>query len=132
MSFNRTHAKDFVRLDQDILSPLAGKKQLYTYETMDFWEQIKTPAYGILCICILLCALLIHNFLTLEYFRMSLKCSALYLAQFRQKSPGILAYGDGTNNPTVVGDVYIHPSAKVHPTAKVNNHSHIIALFFFF
>lgn len=34
---------DFVRLDQDILSPLAGKKQLYTYETMDFWEQIKTP-----------------------------------------------------------------------------------------
>ncbi|KAI7742435.1 hypothetical protein M8C21_003365 [Ambrosia artemisiifolia] len=40
----KTHAKDFVRLDQDILSPLAGKKQLYTYETMDFWEQIKTPA----------------------------------------------------------------------------------------
>lgn len=34
---------DFVRLDQDILSPLAGKKKLYTYETMDFWEQIKTP-----------------------------------------------------------------------------------------
>nr|DAD42714.1 TPA_asm: hypothetical protein HUJ06_000944 [Nelumbo nucifera] len=34
---------DFVRLDQDILSPLAGKNQLYVYETMDFWEQIKTP-----------------------------------------------------------------------------------------
>lgn len=33
----------FVRLDQDILSPLAGKKQLYTYETTEFWEQIKTP-----------------------------------------------------------------------------------------
>lgn len=46
MFFNRTPAKDFVRLDQDILSPLAGKKKLYTYETMDFWEQIKTPAYG--------------------------------------------------------------------------------------
>ncbi|KAK1432826.1 hypothetical protein QVD17_09727 [Tagetes erecta] len=90
----KTHAKDFVRLDQDILSPLAGKKQLYTYETMDFWEQIKTPA-------------------------MSLKCSALYLAQFRRKSPGLLAYGDGTTSPTVVGDVYVHPSAKVHPTAKI-------------
>ncbi|KAF2596655.1 hypothetical protein F2Q68_00009015 [Brassica cretica] len=37
---------DFVRLDQDILSPLAGKKQLYTYETMDFWEQIKSPGYA--------------------------------------------------------------------------------------
>ncbi|KAI3740404.1 hypothetical protein L2E82_30833 [Cichorium intybus] len=44
VSFNMTPAKDFVRLDQDILSPLAVKKQLYTYETMDFWEQIKTPS----------------------------------------------------------------------------------------
>jgi mannose-1-phosphate guanylyltransferase len=34
---------DFVRLDQDILTPLAGKKTLYTFETNDFWEQIKTP-----------------------------------------------------------------------------------------
>ena len=34
---------NYVRLDQDILSPLAGKKQLYIYETNDFWEQIKTP-----------------------------------------------------------------------------------------
>lgn len=39
----RSVPADFVRLDQDILSPLAGKKQLYTYETKDFWEQIKTP-----------------------------------------------------------------------------------------
>jgi len=35
---------DFVRLEQDILSPLAGK-ELYTYQTLDFWEQIKTPGY---------------------------------------------------------------------------------------
>lgn len=41
---------DFVRLDQDILTPLAGKKQLYTYETMDFWEQIKSPGY-VLAFC---------------------------------------------------------------------------------
>lgn len=41
--FSRALPMDFVRLDQDILSPLAGKKKLYTYETMDFWEQIKTP-----------------------------------------------------------------------------------------
>ncbi|URE48084.1 Nucleotidyl transferase, partial [Musa troglodytarum] len=49
---------EFVRLDQDILTPLAGKKKLYTYETVDFWEQIKTPG-------------------------MSLRCSGLYLSQFR-------------------------------------------------
>ncbi|RWW65262.1 hypothetical protein BHE74_00027436, partial [Ensete ventricosum] len=40
---SRTLPADYVRLDQDILSPLAGKKKLYTYETLDFWEQIKTP-----------------------------------------------------------------------------------------
>nr|GMD56497.1 mannose-1-phosphate guanyltransferase alpha-like [Ipomoea batatas] len=90
----RSLPRDFVRLDQDILSPLAGKKQLYTYETVDFWEQIKTPG-------------------------MSLKCSALYLNQFRFTSPDLLALGDGTKNATIVGDVYIHPSAKVHPTAKL-------------
>lgn len=90
----RSLPADFVRLDQDILSPLAGKKQLYTYETMDFWEQIKTPG-------------------------MSIKCSALYLGQFRCTSPHRLANGDGKKSATVVGDVYIHPSAKVHPTAKI-------------
>jgi mannose-1-phosphate guanylyltransferase len=41
--FCRSLPANYVRLDQDILSPLAGKKQLYIYETMDFWEQIKTP-----------------------------------------------------------------------------------------
>jgi mannose-1-phosphate guanylyltransferase len=84
----------FVRLDQDILSPLAGKKKLYTYETRDFWEQIKTPG-------------------------MLLRCSALYLAQFQVTSPHLLANGDGTKNATIIGDVFIHPSAKVHPTAKI-------------
>ncbi|KAF9671530.1 hypothetical protein SADUNF_Sadunf12G0057100 [Salix dunnii] len=90
----RSLLTDYVRLDQDILSPLAGKKQLYTYETMDFWEQIKTPG-------------------------ISLKCSGLYLAQFQFTSPHLLAGGDGSNSAFIEGDVYIHPSAKVHPTAKI-------------
>ncbi|KAJ4848341.1 hypothetical protein Tsubulata_034416 [Turnera subulata] len=93
-SATRSLPTDFVRLDQDILSPLAGKKQLYTYETMDFWEQIKTPG-------------------------MSLRCSGLYLSQFRFTSPQLLASGDGSKSATIIGDVYIHPSAKVHPTAKI-------------
>ncbi|KAI4319105.1 hypothetical protein MLD38_032746 [Melastoma candidum] len=90
----RSPPTDFVRLDQDILSPLAGKKQLFTHETMDFWEQIKTPG-------------------------MSLKCSGLYLAQFRFTYPHLLASGDGTKSANIIGDVYIHPSAKVHPSAKI-------------
>lgn len=85
---------DYLRLDQDILSPLAGKKVLYTYETRDFWEQIKTPG-------------------------MSLKCSGLFLAQFRQTSPHLLAVSKGSRSATIIGDVYIHPSAKVHPSAKI-------------
>ncbi|KAH7432174.1 hypothetical protein KP509_07G011700 [Ceratopteris richardii] len=85
---------DFVRLDQDILTPLAGKRKLYTYETQDFWEQIKTPG-------------------------MSLKCSSLYLAQYRLTAPDLLAKGDKSNSAKFVGDVYVHPSAKIHHTAKV-------------
>ena len=53
--------------------------------------------------------------------RMSLRCSELYLSQFRLTSPHMLASGDGTKSAIVIGDVYIHPSAKVHPTAKVSN-----------
>ncbi|KAL5722346.1 mannose-1-phosphate guanylyltransferase [Ranunculus cassubicifolius] len=83
-SATKTLPSDFVRLDQDILSPLAGKKKLYTYETL-----------------------------------MSLKCSGLYLGQFRFTSPNLLAYGDGSKNANIIGDVYVHPSAKVHPTAKI-------------
>lgn len=50
---------------------------------------------------------------------MSLKCSGLYLSQFRLTSPHLLAGGDGIRSASIVGDVYLHPSAKVHPTAKV-------------
>lgn len=85
---------DFVRLDQDILTPSAGKKKLYTFETNEFWEQIKTPG-------------------------MSIRCSLLYLAQYRVTMPELLATGDGKKSPTVIGDVFIHRSAKVHPTAKL-------------
>ncbi|ONL94565.1 Mannose-1-phosphate guanylyltransferase 1 [Zea mays] len=94
LNINRALPPDFVRLDQDILSPRAGKKELYTYQTLDFWEQIKTPG-------------------------MSLRCSGLYLSRFRRTSPHLLASGDGKRTATIVGDVYIHPSAKVHPTSKI-------------
>ncbi|XP_045818622.1 mannose-1-phosphate guanyltransferase alpha-like isoform X1 [Trifolium pratense] len=91
---SRSLTANYVRLDQDILSPLAGKKQLYIYETVDFWEQIKTPG-------------------------MSIKCSALYLSQFRHTAPHLLENGDGIKKACIIGDVYIHPSAKVHPSAKI-------------
>lgn len=39
----RSREDSFVRLDQDVFSPYAGKKKLYAYESPDFWEQIKNP-----------------------------------------------------------------------------------------
>ncbi|KAL4561718.1 hypothetical protein LXL04_033892 [Taraxacum kok-saghyz] len=33
--------------------------------------------------------------------------------------PHLLTEGDGTKSATIIGNVYIHPSAKVHPTAKI-------------
>jgi mannose-1-phosphate guanylyltransferase len=34
-----------LRLEQDILQPLAGNKHLFVYETVDFWHQLKTARY---------------------------------------------------------------------------------------
>lgn len=51
---------------------------------------------------------------------MALRCSGLYLAQYRRTNPALLATGDGPGRPAIVGDVYVHPSAKIHPTAKVS------------
>ncbi|KAH9306604.1 hypothetical protein KI387_011008, partial [Taxus chinensis] len=86
--------KDFIRLDEDLFTPLVGKKKIYTYETLDFWEQIKTP-------------------------RMSLRCSSLYLKQYRLNTPKLLSNGDATVTANIIDDVYVHPSSKVHPTAKI-------------
>eukprot|EP01018_Ginkgo_biloba_P013002 Gb_10059 [translate_table: standard] len=87
--------KDFIRLDQDIFTPLVGKKKIYTYETLDFWEQIKTPG-------------------------MSLRCSSLYLKQYHRNTPELLSNGETTIvSANIIGDVYIHPSSKIHLTAKI-------------
>ncbi|GLJ08966.1 hypothetical protein SUGI_0099410 [Cryptomeria japonica] len=86
--------KEFIRLDEDLFTPLVGKKKIYTYETLDVWEQIKTP-------------------------RMSLKCSSLYLKQYRLNTPELLSNGDASVTANIIGDVYVHPSSKIHPTAKI-------------
>ncbi|RYR08393.1 hypothetical protein Ahy_B05g076064 isoform A [Arachis hypogaea] len=70
----------------------------------------------------------VSSFEALQYAtRISLKCSELYLAQYRHTSPHLLSSGDGTRSATIVGDVYIHPSAKVHPSAKIGPNASISA-----
>ncbi|RVW52846.1 Mannose-1-phosphate guanyltransferase alpha [Vitis vinifera] len=89
-SATRSLPKDFVRLDQDILSPLAGKKQLYTYETMGFWEQIKTPG-------------------------MSLKCSALYLSDTSSPFPIFWQVGMVQRVPPLL----IGPNVSISANARI-------------
>ncbi|CAH1758430.1 18812_t:CDS:10 [Entrophospora sp. SA101] len=36
-----------LRLEQDIIRPLAESKKLYVYETKEFWRQIKTPSSAV-------------------------------------------------------------------------------------
>ncbi|GJP80677.1 hypothetical protein CLOP_g10880 [Closterium sp. NIES-67] len=93
--------ENYVRLDQHVFSKQAGKKQLYAFETDDFWEQIKTPG-------------------------LALRCSQLYLTYYRQTSPQLLAPST-PGGPAIIGDCFIHPSAKVHPTAKVGPNVSIAA-----
>jgi len=84
---------DFLRLEQDLLMKICGEKHVYVYETSDFWLQIKSASIVV-------------------------KCSENLLAQLRRTNPVQLAKSS-PNGPTIVGDVLIHPTAKVHPTAKL-------------
>eukprot|EP00475_Leptophrys_vorax_P008459 TRINITY_DN15490_c0_g3_i1.p1 TRINITY_DN15490_c0_g3~~TRINITY_DN15490_c0_g3_i1.p1 ORF type:complete len:392 (+),score=26.07 TRINITY_DN15490_c0_g3_i1:123-1298(+) len=89
----RGDGENYVRLDQHVFAKHTGKKLLFAYETDDFWEQIKTPG-------------------------LALRCSQLYLTSYRQTAPQLLA-ASAAGGPTIVGDVYLHPSAKVHASAKL-------------
>ena len=35
---------EILRLEQDVIVPLAAAKKMYVYETKDFWRQVKTAA----------------------------------------------------------------------------------------
>lgn len=50
--------------------------------------------------------------------RFALKSSGLYLSHYRSTNPDSLA-SPGEGKPAIKGDVYVHFSTKVHPTAKV-------------
>ena len=35
---------EILRLEQDVIAPLAAAKKMYVYQTSDFWQQVKTAA----------------------------------------------------------------------------------------
>jgi len=110
---------DVVRLEQDILRPMAGTGNLfvYTLKENDFWMQIKTA-------------------------EQALPANNLYLHHLhKQPKPGhtrssscVVDATQNINVPTIsyqtstparnqefelVPPVYIHPTALIHPTAKI-------------
>ncbi|KAI3640593.1 hypothetical protein MIR68_001471 [Amoeboaphelidium protococcarum] len=89
---------EHLSLEQDILRPLAQSGQLFVYQTNEFWRQIKSAGSA-------------------------LPSNKLYLYQYRHCSPSKLVpqkkESSGEGGPTIIGDVFIHPSAHVDPSAKI-------------
>jgi mannose-1-phosphate guanylyltransferase len=87
---------DLLRLEQDVIVPLAASRKLFVYESTDFWRQIKTAGSAV-------------------------PASALYLAQFQKTNSKFLtAPGKaGAGGPTILPPVFIDPTAEVDDSAKI-------------
>ena len=84
-----------IALEQDVLAKLAGTGVLNAVSVKNWWSQVKTAGSAIYS-------------------------NRHYLALYRAKHPERLAtsLADQCN---IIGDVYIHSSANVHPTAVVSH-----------
>ncbi|XP_043433879.1 mannose-1-phosphate guanyltransferase alpha isoform X3 [Prionailurus bengalensis] len=80
-----------IRLEQDVFSALAGQGQIYVHLTDGIWSQIKSAGSA-------------------------LYASRLYLGQYQLTHPERLAKHT-PGGPRIRGNVYIHPTAKVAPSA---------------
>nr|XP_006816013.1 PREDICTED: mannose-1-phosphate guanyltransferase alpha-A-like isoform X2 [Saccoglossus kowalevskii] len=88
-----TYNRDTIRLEQDVLAPLAGTGKLYAYTTTRFWSQIKSAGSAIYA---------------------NRHCLELY----HKYHPERLSK-NGEGKPKIIGDVFIHPSAIVDSTATL-------------
>jgi mannose-1-phosphate guanylyltransferase len=87
---------DLLRLEQDVIVPLAASKKMFVYESKDFWRQIKTAGSAV-------------------------PASALYLAQFQKTNSKLLTPPGkaGSGGPMILPPVFIDPTAEVDETAKI-------------
>lgn len=86
-----------LRLEQDVIAPLAERNALYVYESTGFWCQIKTAGSPI-----------VANHLYLDCY-----ASQGLPNYYPKQCPR------AQNGPEILGPVYIHPTAVLHPTAKI-------------
>lgn len=78
-------------LEREVLGPLARKSSspaLFTYETREFWRQIKSASATV-------------------------SANRLYLENYGKTEANLLT----TVGPKIIAPVFIHPSAKVDPSA---------------
>lgn len=82
-------------LEREVLGPIARKSSgpaLFSYETRDFWRQIKSASATV-------------------------SANRIYLENYGKNEPALLASASNTSGPKIISPVFIHPSAKVDPTA---------------
>ncbi|XP_055959341.1 mannose-1-phosphate guanyltransferase alpha-B isoform X1 [Patella vulgata] len=84
-------SKEVIRLEQDVLIPLAGDGKLFVHQTKRFWSQLKSAGAAIYA-------------------------NRHYLAIYQRTGSKQLAK-NGENKPKIIGDVFIHPTAQVHASA---------------
>ncbi|GAA5911470.1 hypothetical protein JCM6882_005011 [Rhodosporidiobolus microsporus] len=98
---------DQLRLEQDVLAPLAEAQKLYVYQTPSPWVQIKSAASAIPA-----------NALVLSSYK------ATNPTLLRRRSPTILAksraeYSAQKKGPEIVEPCFIHEDAQIDPSAKI-------------
>ncbi|XP_076459554.1 mannose-1-phosphate guanyltransferase alpha-A-like isoform X2 [Babylonia areolata] len=84
-------SKEVIHFEHDVFIPMAATGMLFAYQTSQFWSQIKNAGAAIYA-------------------------NRHYLMVYRRTHPERLAENK-EGHPTVIGDVFIHPTAQVHPTA---------------
>ncbi|XP_013401011.1 mannose-1-phosphate guanyltransferase alpha-A [Lingula anatina] len=85
--------KECIFLESEIFMDLASTGKLFVYQTTNFWSQVKSAGATIYA-------------------------NRHYLAIYHRTHPDRLAK-NGEGKPTIIGDVYIHPSASVHESATL-------------
>ena len=109
---------DLLTLERDVFSRLAGTKRLFVFETTDFWRQIKTAGSAVAA-----------NTLYLEYYRREHPERLAPISSDKEipasedisLSPVNHQQTDVSDRrgPIIIGNVYLHPDARIHATAMI-------------
>jgi len=83
--------RETIWLERDLIVPLAGTNTAFLYQTTNWWSQIKTAGSAIYA-------------------------NRHYLALYNKTNAERLTK-EGKTTPKIIGDVFIHESASVDPTA---------------